>query len=179
MLLDSQNLFSDNQKITKTADSTNIVRFGAGDISYLPLLIQVVNDFSTCQSLTVKIITSDNPAFARPVELAQTTIARVELKAGKKFPICHMPKGNLGYVKLNYAVTGSDEETGAITAGVVVNLDTELQESNFTDPLAPFVPSTTPTNTPTTTPDPTSTPSTGGDSSNPPLDDVDGDRFKD
>ena len=52
MLLDSQNLFSDNQKISKAspADSDNIVKFGKGDISYLPLLIQVTNDFTGCKS---------------------------------------------------------------------------------------------------------------------------------
>ena len=47
MLLDAQCLFSDAQAITATAASTNVVRFGKGEFTFVPLLIQVVEDFAT------------------------------------------------------------------------------------------------------------------------------------
>ena len=81
MLLDTQNLFSDAQAITATAASDNVVRFGKGDISFLPLLIQVVEDFATLTSLTVKVQTASDSAFTTPVDLASTTIAVADLKA--------------------------------------------------------------------------------------------------
>ena len=130
MLLDSQNLFSDNQLITLgTTNSQNIVKFGIGDISYLPLLIQVTNDFLNLDSLNIKILTSDNPEFSSSIELCQTSLAKNQLYQGAKFPIANMPKGNKGYIKLVYEGIGSQEETnGTITAGIVLNNDTSLEE---------------------------------------------------
>jgi len=126
MLLDSQNLFSDNQKITTgTIYSTNTVKFGTGDISYLPLLIQVTEDFSGLEKLSVAIITSADKEFTASTSLAECSLGLPELKAGKCFPVSYMPKGNLGYVKLKYDVTGS-ATAGAITAGIISANDVEF-----------------------------------------------------
>lgn len=157
MLLDSQNLFSDNQPISLgVTDSTNIVKFGKGNISYLPLLIQVVEDFSNIDTLCVKILTSKTEAFENPVELAQSTLTLVDLKAGRKFPLVRMPKGNLGYVKLSYVATGSTTElTGKITAGVVAALDIEYEGDFYgadSDIITPIPSDSTPTDAPTENP---------------------------
>ena len=158
MLLDSQNLFSDAQKITTASiDSENIVKFGKGDISFLPLLIQVVEDFSNLDSLSVKVITSKTEAFDSPVELASTTLALEDLKAGKRFPIAQMPKGNLGYVKLSYVAQGASETTGKITAGIISELD--LSPDMFVSKMS-SIPTDTPTTTPTEAPEPTVEPTT-------------------
>ncbi|MBQ8848478.1 MAG: hypothetical protein IJ003_05990 [Candidatus Gastranaerophilales bacterium] len=120
MLLDAQLLFSDAQEITSgTINSTNIVKFGAGDVSYLPIVIQSVADFTGLTSLCVKIQTSLKADFSEPVDLVQATLSKEELKAGVKFPISYLPKGNLGYMQLVYIVDGSAESTGKITAGIV------------------------------------------------------------
>lgn len=124
MLLDNQNLFSDNQKITSgTQDSQNIVRFGKGDISYLPLLVQVTNDFKDLTSLTIKILTSETQDFANSEILVESTLQKAKLTTGAKFPIANMPKGNKGYIKLAYTTEGATETTGTITAGIVLNND--------------------------------------------------------
>ena len=123
MLLDTQNLFSDAQAITATAASNNVVRFGLGDISFVPLLIQVVEDFATLTSLTVKVQTAVDSAFTTPVDLASVTIAAADLKAGTILPINYIPKGNLGYMRLYYTVTGSNATAGKITAGVTAGID--------------------------------------------------------
>ncbi len=120
MLLDSQNLFSDNQAITTgSINSDNTVCFGKGDVSFVPLLIQVVSDFSNLTSLTVKIQTSETEDFSSNEELATSTLELAELKSGKRFPISYLPKGNKGYMRIVYSVDGTQETTGKITAGVI------------------------------------------------------------
>ena len=65
MLLDSQNLFSENQEITTgTIYSQNIVDFGKNDVSFVPVVIQAVDEFSGLTSLKVSIETSSTSDFA-------------------------------------------------------------------------------------------------------------------
>ncbi len=129
MLLDAQNLFSDEQAITTgTIYSTNTVKFGKNDVSFVPIIIQSVADFSDLTSLQVKIQTDDNAEFSSAVDLAASTLLKADLKAGAKFPISYLPKGNKGYIRLAYIVTGTTETTGKITAGVVAGDGLEIQE---------------------------------------------------
>ncbi len=129
MLLDAQNLFSDNQQITTgTIYSTNTIKFGKNDVSFVPLVIQVVKDFSNLTSLTVKIQTSTDENFSSSVDLVSSTLNKDELIIGKKFPISYLPKGNKGYMRIAYTVSGTQETTGLITAGVVAGDGLEIQE---------------------------------------------------
>ena len=129
MLLDTQCLFSDEQAITTGAIvSQNVVKFSKSDISFVPLLIQSVSDFSDLTSLKVSVETSADETFQNAVELASSTLLKADLKAGAVFPINAIPKGNLGYIRLKYTVTGTTETTGKITAGVVAGLDRGIQE---------------------------------------------------
>ena len=129
MLLDAQNLFSDNQSITTgTIISDNIVRFGKNDVSYVPFLAQATQDFSNLESLTLKIETCKDEDFSEATILAQSTLNLAQLKAGAKFPIAYLPKGNLGYMRLTYTTVGTTETTGKITAGVVAGNDLSHHE---------------------------------------------------
>lgn len=129
MLLDAQNLFSDAQAITTgTINSTNTVRFGKNDVSFVPVIIQAVSDFSNLTSLTVKVQTSADSDFTAAVDLAESKLLLASLKAGAKFPISYLPKGNLGYIRLSYIVEGTAETTGKITAGVVAADGLECHE---------------------------------------------------
>ncbi len=129
MLLDLQNLFSDNQKITTgTIYSDNIISFGKNDVSFAPLIIQVVEDFSDLTSLKVTIQTSDTAEFSSSTDLIEATMLLDNLKAGAKFPISHLPKGNKGYMRIAYEVSGTTETTGAITAGVTTCNGLEIHE---------------------------------------------------
>jgi len=120
MLLDSQNLFSDSQEITSgELYSQNIIDFGKTDVSFVPVVVQVVNDFSNLSSLSVVFETSETSTFDAVVALAETSLEIDKLKSGEKFPIVRLPKGNLQYMRLKYIVEGSEETTGKITAGVV------------------------------------------------------------
>ena len=129
MLLDTQNLFSDSQNITGgTIVSTNTVKFGKNDVSFVPIIIQAVSDFSNLTSLTVKIQTSNTEDFAQAVDLAESKLLLASLKAGKKFPISYLPRGNKGYIRLTYTVEGTTETTGKITAGVVASDELSYHE---------------------------------------------------
>ena len=129
MLLDAQNLFSDAQEITSgTIYSTNVVRFGKNDISFVPVIIQAVSDFTNLTSLNVKIQTSETSDFSSSSDLAESTMVLTDLKAGKKFPISYLPKGNKGYIRLAYTVEGTTETTGKITAGVVASDELSYHE---------------------------------------------------
>lgn len=125
MLLDLENLFSDNQAITADAASTNVVKMGGNykEVAFgtpIPLHIQVTEDFATLTSLNIQVQTATDAAFTTPVVLAETgAIAAATLKAGYVAPINFIPKGNKGYMRLYYDVTGSNATAGKITAGIV------------------------------------------------------------
>lgn len=121
MILDEQSLFSENQKITSTCSSTNILDLGKREVSFgtpVDLFIQVTEDFDKLTSLTIKVQTATDEAFTSAVTLAEQTVLLADLKAGYTSAIKFLPKGNLGYVALNYTVTGTAPSQGAITAGL-------------------------------------------------------------
>lgn len=127
MYLDTQALFSDAQAITATAASTNIYdTFAEGrDISNgepLRLLIQVTEDFDNLTSLKVDVETDDNEAFSSATVLQSSTVVLADLKAGKRFPIAFSPEGNERYIRLNYTVAGTPPAAGKVTAGFVMDV---------------------------------------------------------
>ena len=126
MLYDLENIFSNNQAVTADAASTNVIKITNGqlkEVAYgtpIPLRIQVTEDFATLTSLEIKVQTATDAAFTTPVTLATTgAVAVADLKAGYVAPINFIPKGNLGFLRLYYDVTGSNATTGKITAGIV------------------------------------------------------------
>jgi len=126
MLLDKENLFSDEHAITATAYSTNVVKFGKNDVSYVPVLVQVVEDFAGLTSLKVEFETSATENFTSSTSLVSSTLALSDLKAGATFPISYLPKGNLGYMRIKYTVVGTGT-AGKITAGVVAGNELSWQ----------------------------------------------------
>ena len=119
MLLDNENLFCENQEITTgTIYSQNIIKFGKNDVSFAPVVVQAVEDFSGLTSLKVAFETSENVDFSDSTVLAESTLTLDKLKAGSTFPITFLPKGNKGYMRLAFVVEGT-ETTGKITSGVV------------------------------------------------------------
>ena len=135
MLYDLENLFSNNQAVTADAASTNIIKLAAGQLKEvafgtpIPLRIQVTEDFETLTSLNIKVQTASDEAFTSPVDLASTgAIAAADIKAGYVAPINFIPKGNLGYMRLYYDVTGSNATAGKITAGIVAANEGSYQD---------------------------------------------------
>jgi len=134
MILSAQQLFSDDQAVTATAISTNVIDLGVAGTPYgavaplnndkgkgaaVPVLIQVTEDFATLTSLTVTLEVSAAAGLTSPKVLATETILVADLVAGKQTYMQCLPNGvDMRYLGVRYTVTGSDATAGAITAGI-------------------------------------------------------------
>ena len=130
MIFDNTNIFSDDQAITATAASTNVIDLGSstrGDIGKglsIPILVQVTTAFATLTSLTVGIQTDSVENFASPKTLIEQTVALASLTAGAKFGFSVLPLGtDERYLRIYYTVTGSEATAGKVTAGIVPAVD--------------------------------------------------------
>ena len=118
MIIDKDFLFSEKQAVTASAASTNAIDMGAaGDAVGQELTIHAVVavPFATLTSLTIKVQTSANNSDWSDVVLSPA-IAAASLTAGKDVFCIRVPQGLKRYVRLYYAVTGSDATAGKITA---------------------------------------------------------------
>ena len=128
MLLDNENLFCEKQEITSgEIYSQNIINFGKNDVSFAPVVVQVVEDFTGLSSLKVVFETSAIADFSQSSILAESSLTQAELKAGATYPITFLPKGNKGYMRLKFVVDGT-ESTGKITSGVVAGNGLSIHE---------------------------------------------------
>lgn len=136
MIFSQQQLFSNDQAITVSAASSNVIDLGSPDTVLgapyplnrdigrgvkIPLLIQVTVAFATLTSLKVAIQSSDTEAFGGQVDtvLESEAIPVAQLIAGYQFPIDSIPKGvKHRYVRLYYTVAGSNATAGQVTAGI-------------------------------------------------------------
>lgn len=138
MILSLEALFSEDQAITASARSTNVIDLGAtgsmvgaanalprklDPLQDIPLLIQVTEDFATLTSLNVTFRQSDNADLSTPDDLISSgAIAAASLVAGYVFPILRFPPTiTKRYVGLYFTVAGDDATAGKITAGVANN----------------------------------------------------------
>ena len=125
MILDEQGLFSNNQKVTASAESENILDLGKREVSFgtpIELFIQVSEDFNNLTSLDIKVQTDSEEEFSDPMDLIEQTMTREELVKGAVSSIKFLPKGNLGYMRLFYTVTGTNPTTGKILAGITAGV---------------------------------------------------------
>jgi hypothetical protein len=136
MIFSANQLFSDDQAITATAISANVIDLGAratpydaaaaltGDIGKgtpVPLLVQVTETFATLTSLTITVETSAAAGLTSPtVAYSSGAVAAATLVQGYKLPIQVLPENLTGrYLGLRYTVGGSNATAGKITAGIV------------------------------------------------------------
>jgi len=136
MILDANNIWSDQQAITATAASTNVLDLGAAGTPFgspvaltpdigkefdIPIAIICQQAFNNLTSLTVAFQTATDAAFTTPVEVATRTYLAAELAAVGllNFP-ARVPQGtNLRFTRLLYTVTGTAPTTGKVFAGIV------------------------------------------------------------
>lgn len=122
MILDEQGLFSNKQIITGSCVSENVLDLGKREVSFgtpIELFIQIAETFNNLTSLTIKVQTSEDEEFSDVIDLIEHTMLLDELYKGSVSTIKFLPKGNLGYMRLSYTVTGTVPTEGAILAGIV------------------------------------------------------------
>lgn len=132
MILDKQNLFSEDQAITTTAASSNVIDLGAdgADVNSpnfkdAEVLVQVTTAFAGGTSIVATLQTDDNAAFSSATSLLATAaIATASLVAGYQFAIGKLPKVGLErYIRINYTVVGT-MTAGAVMAGLILDNQT-------------------------------------------------------
>ena len=142
MILDTQTMFSDDQAITASAASTNLLDLGASGTpvgaaaaisrdlgnSVVPILIQVTTAFANNTSLKVGIQTDDNTGISSAATVLESeAIAVATLVAGYKFVMQYVPMTvNERYVRLYYTIAGSNANAGNITAGLIMGNQTNV-----------------------------------------------------
>jgi hypothetical protein len=145
MLLSKQSLLSDQQAITASAASTNIMDLGAtgtpirgnqlvrdiGAGTPVGFLAQVTEAFTAAGAgtLTVSLEVDDNSGFSSATTVwTSGAIPKATLVAGYRLPIEYLPKGiNERYFRLYYTVATGPMTAGKITAGLML----DGQDSNI------------------------------------------------
>lgn len=142
MILSAKQIFSDDQAVTATAISENVIDLGTPDTPYgaaaalnddvgkgtpVPVLVQVTADFNTLTSLTVTLENSAAAGLTSPIVLASEIILLADLVAGKQMFMQYLPNGaTLRYLGVRFTVTGTDPTLGNITAGISMGNQTNL-----------------------------------------------------
>lgn len=139
MIMDQQNLFSDAQAITATANSTNVIdtlpsggpntKSGLGDGQDITLFAQVGTAFTAAGAgtLTVTVVSADSADLATNpiVHFTTTALALAALAAKARIIGLDLPYGKYRrYLGLVYTVATGPMTAGTITAGLVEDLQT-------------------------------------------------------
>ena len=140
MILSAQQLFSDDQAITASADSTNVIDLGVpgtpfdaaaalnrdiGKGNKVPLLCQVTAAFDNLTNL--EIILSTGATTALGTAIASQTILLADLVAGKQINLDYLPNGIIErFLGFEYVVTGTNPAAGTITAGITMGVQTNI-----------------------------------------------------
>lgn len=140
MIFSAQQLFSDDQAITASADSTNVIDLGVAGTPYgaaaalnqdvgkgakIPILVQVTSDFNNLTSLEVKISTGATTALGTTI--ASQVILLADLVAGKQISIDVLPNDiTERYLGIEYVVVGTAPTTGTVTAGITMGNQTNV-----------------------------------------------------
>lgn len=141
MIFSQELLFSDHQAITTTDTSDNTIDLGTtgtalkgpsplvrdiGKGKPVPILVQVTEDFANLTSLTITLeVDSDVNFGSAKTVYSSGAIPVADLVAGYKLPIIYVPTGvDERYLRLNYTVGGSAANSGEITAGIVLAVQT-------------------------------------------------------
>ena len=144
MILNKNLILSENQAITATAISTNVISWEAvraapyeaagitrnlGDGTDIPMLLQITEAFNTLTSLTITFESADNAALSTNAIVMATTgaIPLASLILGYR-PLMSriIPHGQMkDFCGFRYTVTGTNPTLGKVTAA----LATEVQSA--------------------------------------------------
>jgi len=121
MIFDKENLFSEDQAITVTADSTSVVDLGLAEMGEgepINLEVRVTTALTSGTSVQVSLVSSANSTFNGVSTLIESgVIVAATLIQGYRFTFGSLPDDALRYNKLVYTVVGTFA-AGNIFAGL-------------------------------------------------------------
>lgn len=140
MFYDSLNVFSNNQAITATADSTNKVHIGglklAGKMDPILIEIKVTAAFDKLTNLDVALHQADTEggSYTAVPGMSETKLLAA-LTKGAKFAGFRIltPGTTKPWLKLVYTVTGTNPDVGKIHAALVREESTPYQAGQYID----------------------------------------------
>lgn len=136
MIMDQQNLFSDAQAITASANSSNVIdtlpggqntKSGIGDGQDISLFALVGTSFATLTSMNIQLVSADDSGLSTNaiVHYDSGAIPVASLTAKARPVQLDLPYGKYRrYVGLKFVVNGSAATAGTITVGLVEDLQT-------------------------------------------------------
>ncbi len=135
MIRDHENIYSNLQVVTATADSTNIIDHTAKGDAYesMWLRIRVDHVFAGGTSLAASLVTADDDAFTTnattfpvlPATLTAALTADTVLYQGR------LPQGMRRFSKIVYTVVGTMSGGGTIDAELVTDIPTNRQGARY------------------------------------------------
>jgi len=143
MIFSAQQLFSDDQAITASADSTNVIDLGVAGTPYdaaaalnqdvgkgnpIPILVQVTTAMTAVGAATLVINISTGATTALGTTIASVgPIAKADLVAGYQAAIQVLPnKITERYLGIEYVVATGPMTAGNITAGITMGNQTNV-----------------------------------------------------
>ena len=126
-MMDAQTLFSDDQAVTATAYSTNIVDLGTepqASGSLRTVMAVITETFLTLTSLQLVLThcATEGGTYTVLVEGPVITLASGGLAAGESYEL-PIPKDAHQFVKMQYVVGGSSATAGKVKSGIVLAVD--------------------------------------------------------
>ena len=131
MLVDAQNLFSDEQAITAAAASENLIDLGeardigTGENLFVVLVVDTTLDDSGDDStVAVTLQTDDNSDFSSPTTSQTLFTIAATAAAGTKYIARIQPDAvNERYARLYYTPANGNLSAGAVTAFITHDID--------------------------------------------------------
>lgn len=143
MIFSAQQIFSDDQAITASADSTNVIDLGVAATPFgaaaalnqdvgkgagIPLLVQVTTAMEAVGAATLTFNVSTGATTALGTTIATVgPIAKADLVAGYQIPIQILPNQiTERYLGIEYVVATGPMTAGNVTAGITMGNQTNV-----------------------------------------------------
>ncbi|WP_415718291.1 Bbp16 family capsid cement protein [Maridesulfovibrio sp.] len=130
MYLDKELCFCEEQKITASAVSQNVIYAGedCGSSGNVKLKVLVDGeDFATLTSMRVGVQASESEEFTLFDTLFESgSIPVAELKQGYSFPLPSLPVTHKAYLRLSFTVIGSNASAGKVSGYLIMDDQTNI-----------------------------------------------------
>ena len=127
MIIDHENIYSEEQAVTITTTSTKKLELqediGVGNP--VNLAVQVVEDFAGCTSVQAILQTCDTVDGTYKDVAMSGAVPVIDLKAGYRFPVPTLAAPTKAFTQFKYVVVGT-ATAGKITAAVTPDVQTNI-----------------------------------------------------